>query len=57
MKAAHTCSLDSCVSSLKWSDVDTREECFIKFFDTVGGEEEDAVVILNMVEANRICVS
>ena len=37
--------------------MDMQEECFIKFFDTVGGEEEDAVVILNMAEANRICVS
>ena len=38
-------------------DVDTRKECFIERFDAVGGEEEDAAVILDMAEANRICVS
>ena len=37
--------------------MDTREECFIESFDAVGGEKEDAAVILDMAEANRICVS
>ena len=37
--------------------MDTREECFIERFDAVGGEEEDAAVIFDMAEANRICVS
>jgi len=38
-------------------DVDAREECFIECLDTVGGEEKDAAVILDVAEANRICVS
>ena len=29
----------------------------IECFDAVGGEEEDAAVILDVAEANRICVS
>jgi hypothetical protein len=38
-------------------DVDAREECFIEGFDAAGGKEEDAAVILDVAEANLICVS
>jgi len=38
-------------------DVDAREECFIERFDAVGGNEENTAVILDVAEANRICVS
>jgi hypothetical protein len=38
-------------------DMDTREECFVECFDAVSGEEEDSAVILDVAEADRICVS
>ena len=31
-------------------DVDTREEGFIECFDTIGGEEEDTAVVLDVTE-------
>ena len=31
-------------------DVDTGEESFVECFDAVGGEEEDATVILDVTE-------
>lgn len=32
------------------SDVDTGEEGFIECFDTIGGEEEDPAVVLDVTE-------
>ena len=31
-------------------DVDTREERFVEYFDTIGGEEEDTTVVLDVTE-------
>ena len=32
------------------SDVDTGEEGFVECFDSVGGEEEDAAIVLGVTE-------